>query len=119
MTCYNFINQVKELVEDFRVKNECDPNVIIIKDFIWEMLKETIVKQFSVVNIDKEIGIEFEIGISKIKVCGLNLIVVSKGMYEFIDWDFTVGLLDSCYQRSIKDRKCDEYAESCENKMQD
>lgn len=49
----------------------------------------------------------------------MNLIVVSKGMYEFIDWDFTVGLLDSCYQRSIKDRKCDEYAESCENKMQD
>lgn len=34
MTCYNFINQVKKLVEDFRIKNECDPNVIIIKDFI-------------------------------------------------------------------------------------
>ena len=119
MTCYNFINQVKKLVEDFRIKNECDPNVIIIKDFIWEMLKETIVKQFSVVNIDKEIGIEFEIGIPKIKVCGLNLIVVSKGVYEFIDWDFTVGLLDSCYQKSIGDRKGDEYAEGCEKKMQD
>lgn len=119
MTCYNFINQVKKMVEDFRIKNECDPNVIIIKDFIWEMLKETIVKQFSVVNIDEGIGIEFEIDITKIKICGLSLVVVSEGMYKFIDWDFTVGMLDSYYQRSDEDRRDDEYAESCENKMQD
>lgn len=107
------------MVEDFRIKNECDPNVIIIKDFIWEMLKETIVKQFSVVNIDEGIGIEFEIDITKIKICGLSLVVVSEGMYKFIDWDFTVGMLDSYYQRSDEDRKADEYAGSCENKMQD
>lgn len=119
MTCYNFINQVKKMVEDFRIKNECDPNVIIIKDFIWEILKETIVKQFSVVNIDKEIEIDFEIDITKIKICGLSLVVVDEGMCKFIDWDFTVGMLDSYYQRSIKDRKGDEYAEGCENKMQD
>lgn len=115
MTCYNFINKVKELIEDFRIKNECDPNVIIIKDFIWEMLKDSILKQFSVVNINDGIGIEIDI--TKIKICGLSLVVVSKGMYKFIDWDFTVGVLDSYYQRSDEDRKADEYAENCENKM--
>lgn len=119
MTCYNFINKVKELIEDFRIKNECDPNVIIIKDFIWEMLRDSISKQFSVVNIDKRIEIEFEFDITKIKICGLSLVVVSEGMDKFIDWDFTVGVLDSYYQRSDEDRKADEYAESCENKMQD
>lgn len=107
------------MVEDFRIKNECDPNVIIIKDFIWEMLRDSILKQFSVVNIDEGIGIEFEIDITKIKICGLSLVVVSEGMYKFIDWDFTVGVFDSYYQRSDEDRKADEYAESCENKMSD
>lgn len=117
MTCYGFVNKVKGMIEDFRMKKECDPNVIIIKDFIWEMLRDSILTQFSVVNIDKEIGFEFNIDISKIKICGLSLVVVSEGMYKFIDWDFTVGLLDSYYQRSDEDRKADEYAESCENKV--